>query len=464
LIEVVTIETPELGDRSYIVHDGSEALVVDPQRDIDRCTEAAERLGVKITAVAESHIHNDYVSGGLALATMAGARYVVAAADEVGFERVGVQDHDIVTVASFTVEVLSTPGHTPNHCSYLIKEGDHPVALCTGGSLLYGTVGRTDLIGTDVTEELTRAQYRSAQRLAHLPEDVGVYPTHGFGSFCSSTAPSGSTTSTIGQERQMNLALTIDDEDTFVKTLLAGLTAYPRYYVHMGAENRRGAAPVDLSPPEPVDTDELRRRIEAGEWVVDLRARRAFARGHISGTIGIELGDLFSTYLGWLIPWGTPVTLLGETPDAVAKAQRDLVRIGIDRPAGSAVGAIDELAGGSPLGSYPCIDFATLARERSTHPDLLILDVRRDDERLDAHLPSSIHIPLQDLGERMEEIPAGRGPLFVHCAAGFRAALAASLLDRSGYEVVLVDDDFAVALALGVAPTLERGHAGDKAP
>src|ERR1039457_3339764 len=311
--EVVTVETPGLGDRSYLIHDGGTAVVIDPQRDIDRMLQAAQAAGARISHVLETHIHNDYITGGLALAQAAGAAYVVAAGAEGGVSRGA-------------------------------GEGD-PVAVFTGGSMLFGAVGRTDLISPEQTEPLARAQYRSVRRLAdELPDQVAVYPTHGFGSFCSATPTSGSS-STIGAERRANVALN-SDEDSFVKQLIAGLGAYPRYYAHMGPVNRRGPAAPDLSAPRLADAGELRRRIDAGEWVVDLRQRRAFARSHLTGSISVELGDPFATYLAWTMPWGTPLTLIGESPGQVAAAQLQLTRVGIDRLEAAAAGPAGDLAAG----------------------------------------------------------------------------------------------------------------------
>ena len=436
-LQVVVIETDGLGDRSYLVHDGEVGVVVDPQRDIDRVLSAIDDAGVSVGLVLETHLHNDYVTGGLELAARTGAQYVVAAAEEVGFERRPVADGDVLALGRVRIRALATPGHTPHHLSYAVGSGDVPELVLTGGSLLFGTVGRTDLIDAERTEELSRSQYRSARRLAdELHDDVVVLPTHGFGSFCSSAASSGADTSSIGKERAENLALTVDDEDDFVQRLLSGLTAYPRYYAHMGAINRHGPAPLDLSPPEPADAAELRRRIEAGEWVVDLRDRRAFAKGHVAGTVGVELGDPFATYLGWVLPWGTPVTLLGDTSEQVAEAQRAMVRIGIDRPAGAATDP-EALAGTLGTGRYEVSDFPGLA-DQLGEPSLVVLDVRRDDERASGAIESSVHVPLQDLEARVGELPDGR--LWVHCASGFRASIAASLLDRAGRDVVLIDD------------------------
>jgi len=442
-MEIITIETSALGDRSYVLVDGDAAAVIDPQRDIDRILALLTARDLRLTHVFETHVHNDYVTGGLELARYTGAAYVLAAADEVAYERTGARDGDEYAVGDLVVRAVHTPGHTPTHLSYVVLQAGRPVAAFTGGSMLYGTVGRTDLISTDATEELTRAQFRSVRRLAdELPNQVGVHPTHGFGSFCSSASSSGSDSSTIGQERKSNLALTLDDEDAFVDKLLSGLTAYPRYYVHMAPINRAGPAPVDLSPPELVDPAEIRRRIHAGEWVVDLRSRTAFARGHLAGTVNLEVGDSFATYLGWTLRWGTPVTLVGDTTEQVAEAQRQMVRIGIDRPAGGADGGIDAWAAGGDVRSYRTASFADLADAR-TNDAVVVLDVRRDDEWAEGRIDHAVHIPLHELEERLDEVPDEQ--VWVHCASGYRASIAASLLDRAGRTVVAIDDEWAAA-------------------
>ncbi len=283
------------------------------------------------------------------------------------FDRHAVGDGDLVEVGSLTLRVIHTPGHTPTHLSFAVEEDGQQVAVFTGGSMLFGSVGRTDLVSADLTEELTRAQFHSARRLAELDDDTAVYPTHGFGSFCSSGDTTEAEASTIGDERRTNQALTTPDEDDVVRDLLAGLDAYPAYYAHMAPVNRAGPSPVDLSPVEPVDTTELLRRIHVGEWVVDLRNRLAFASHHVEGTINVELGDQASTYLGWLIPWGTPVTLIADTEEEVAAMQRQLVRIGIDRPTGKATGGA-EAHPDAPRASYEVSDFTGLRHGRGRRP------------------------------------------------------------------------------------------------
>ncbi len=455
MLDVEVIDTSELGDRSYVVHDGSTAVVIDPQRDIDRVQSVLADLGLSLAAVAETHIHNDYVTGGLELARQSGADYLVCADDEVAFDRRPVSDGEVLTYGPLEVRVIATPGHTHTHVSYVVshQENADDKAVFTGGSLLYGSVGRTDLLGDDHTDELTRAQFRSARKLVSLlPEETGVYPTHGFGSFCSSGSAAGGDSSTIGEEQKRNDALTEDDEDRFVATLVENLTAYPSYYAHMGALNAEGPGPIDLSPPESVDAGELRRRVDAGEWVVDLRDRKVYPAGHLRGSISIDLGGQFATYLGWLMPWGNDVTLIGESEEQVADAQREMARIGIDRPAGAAAGEVSSLVPDDELADYPVVTFEDLQKastgDSEGQASLTVLDVRRDDERADDAIPGSSHIPIHELLGRLDEVPSGT--LWVHCASGVRAAICASLLAREGHDVVLVDDEFDKAVELGL--------------
>ena len=448
-MEVLPIETPALGDRSYLVHDGEAALVIDPQRDTDRVTALAADAGVRITHVAETHVHNDYVTGGFALARAARASYLVNADDPVGFDRTPVSDGDAVEVGGMRVRVLATPGHTYTHLAYVVEAGGDVAGVFTGGSLLYGSTGRTDLLGPGATPALSRAQWASAHRLAReLPDTAPIFPTHGFGSFCSATQ-SAATSSTIGQEKLANPVLTLD-ERAYVESLLAGLDAWPAYYAHMAPANLAGPAGPDLSPPRPADAAELRRRIEAGEWVVDLRDRIAFAAGHVPGTFSIPLDQRFATYLGWLIPWGTPLTLLGDSPEQIAWAQRELARIGIDRLAAAATGRPETWAGERGVASMRLAKFGDLAAAMDAGEGRpVVLDVRRRLEWVESHIAGAVHIPLHELPGKIAELPPG--DVWVHCESGYRSTVAASMLAARVRRVVGIDDDFASAAAAGLA-------------
>ncbi|WP_020134950.1 MBL fold metallo-hydrolase [Streptomyces sp. 351MFTsu5.1] len=446
---VDTIEVSGLGNRSYLAGGERAAVAVDPPRDIDRVIAAAARRGVRISHVVETHVHNDYVTGGLELARVTGADYLVPAGARVSFVRTPVRDGDraeIDAASALALRAVATPGHTPHHTSYVLEEGGAEVAVFTGGSLLIGTVGRPDLVEPRLTETLARAQHASARRLAaELPDETAVLPTHGFGSFCSSAQTEGGDT-TIGKEKVSNEALT-RDVDTFVAELLAGLDDIPAYYTHMGPVNAAGPAPVDLTPPAVADAEEIAARLAAGEWVVDLRHRVAFAEGHVAGSFNFEADGQLATYLAWLIPWGKPVTLLAESAGQLAAAQRELVRVGLDRPAAAATGGpADWTREGESPATFARASFADLAARAGD--GAVVLDVRRASERARGHIEGSVHIPIHTLHRRLDEVPDGE--VWVHCAGGMRAAVAASLLDAAGRHVVAVDDSFEAAEKAGL--------------
>jgi glyoxylase-like metal-dependent hydrolase (beta-lactamase superfamily II)/rhodanese-related sulfurtransferase len=445
-MEVVTIETPQLGDRSYLVHDGEVGVVIDPQRDTDRVDKAIADAGVRITHVAETHIHNDYVTGGLQLARDHNAAYLVSAEDNVPYERQPISDGDSVRVGRMVLKAVATPGHTHHHLSYIVTDGDRQ-AVFSGGSLLYGSVGRTDLVSAEDTVPLTHHQYASVRKLAQeAGTDAGLYPTHGFGSFCSSGPASGAESSTIGEQLAENHALTDPDEEHFVRELIHNLTAYPSYYAHMAPINLAGPTAPDLDVPDSLDGEELAARLERGEWVVDLRNRIAFAGNHLRGSVSFEYGDgtKFTAFLGWVLPWHEKLTLVGERQD-VEDAIRDLSRIGIDNP-DAAIGARPaDLAPGAATSSYESVGWQeVLQRPKEDR----ILDVRRTDEFEESHIQDAVNIPLHELLRRMDEVPAGR--LWVHCGSGYRSAVAASLLQRAGRDVVHVDAKFRRAEKAGL--------------
>jgi hydroxyacylglutathione hydrolase len=401
--------------------------------------------------VFETHVHNDYLSGGHALAAHTGADHYVNAEDKVSFARVPVRDGDVVTAAGhLRIRAVATPGHTFTHLAYVLEDDGELTGVFTGGSLLYGAVGRPDLLGDAHTIGLARRQHASAHVLAGaLPDTTAVYPTHGFGSFCASGQVER-TSSTIGLERHRNPAL-CQDAQAFVTDLLAGLDAWPAYYTHMAEWNRSGPAPPDLTTPRRADARQLRARLEAGEWVVDLRDRAAFAAGHLGGALNFPTDGSFTTYVGWLIPWGTPFTLLADTAEEIAEAHRDLARIGLERPAAHATGPAERWTGDRSPRTFRRATFADLATALDANePDErpVVLDVRRERERADHHLAGAVHIPIHELLGRLTEVPAGE--VWVHCGAGYRAAIAASILDAGGRRVVAIDDDFGNAAKVGL--------------
>ncbi|MGW3766047.1 DUF1416 domain-containing protein [Streptomyces sp. NPDC005131] len=438
-VEIIQISTLSLGNRSYLITDGSVAVAVDPQRDLERVTSVLEDRGLRLDTVVETHLHNDYVTGGLELARRCQAAYAVPAGPRLGFDAVRVGDGDQLTAGKLRIQVIATPGHTDHHLAYAFAPADGaPRLVCTGGSLLYGTTGRTDLMGADLAEPLAHQQFRSVRHLAEvLPDDTVILPTHGFGSFCAATTVGAVQRSTIGRERAVNPVFS-QTEDAFVTGTLTGLEPCPAYYRRMAPINAAGPLPrASLPGPRLADPAELADRIAAGEWVVDVRPRADYAPVHLPGTVNFDASGSLATYLGWLVPFDAPVTLLAADHDELQAARIELLRIGFDHLAAAAVGNPLEWVGPQELASYPRSDFATLATVRPGR-QVEVLDVRSDREWRSGHLPGARHIPLPELPNAIVSLPEAEH--WVHCRSGFRAAIAASLLAAVGHQVVLIDD------------------------
>ena len=448
--EVVQLHTPGLGDNTYALRSGGEMVVVDPQRDLDRVEAMLRQTGGRLVAVLETHVHNDYVSGGSALAERHGAVYCLPAGSGYTGEHRPLADGDEVAVGAVTLRALFTPGHTPHHTSYGVVEAGAVRAVFSGGCVMVGACGRTDLISPDLTEDLTRRQYRSAHRIGSFADPTAVAPTHGAGSFCAAGAADADTWTTVGRERTRNPAFLAGDEDDFVRGQLAALLAYPTYYGQMADLNRQGVGGWEAQPPRLLSPDELASLIEDGTMVVDGRPRHDFAAGHIPGSVNIELDAAFGTYVGWLFPFGAPLALnLG--PDQLAiEALRQCARIGIE----SFVGVLDGGAAawatsGRPLGSYPTTDIKGL-RAAMAAGDVRVLDVRQPLEWSDGRVPGALHLHVAELPARVDELQGSDTPVYVYCRTGHRTAMAASLLARAGVPAVLVDGGFPDWLALGL--------------
>jgi glyoxylase-like metal-dependent hydrolase (beta-lactamase superfamily II)/rhodanese-related sulfurtransferase len=440
-IEIINIDTPTLGDRGYIAHDGKTALVVDPQRDIDRVEQVLSDHSLELGAVVETHMHNDYVSGGLVLARKYQAKYITNADDPVAFERVAAHDLDEFSIGNFGIKALHTPGHTFTHLSYiLIDELGKSTGIFTGGSLLHGSTGRPDLLGQDHAAKLAQLQHGSAHRITEFLSDaVPIYPTHGFGSFCAATSTSGSA-SIIQDEKRGNPALLLTVE-RFVSETLAGLDVYPAYYKHMGPANLAGAGPIDLSELPRLSTDELLKRIAGESWVVDLRDKDSWAKAHLAGTLNFGVSGSFATYLGWLFPYDKELVLISDKADDISVAQRELVRIGIDRPSASFVGVMDNFA---EVLDAQVVQFKDVP-EALTNSEIVVLDVRRNSERQASHIKGSKHIPLHELEGRIGELSKEK-TYWVHCAGAYRASIATSIIQNAGLKIVLINEPYEKAL------------------
>jgi hydroxyacylglutathione hydrolase len=439
------LPTPGLGDSTYLLRCGGESAIVDPQCDLDRLEAALRAVGGRLMAVLETHIHNDYVSGGYALAQRHHATYCVPSDAGYRVEHRPMADGDEIAVGQVRLRALHTPGHTPHHTSYAVLDtGDRRVvAVFSGGCLLLGACGRTDLVSPDLTEELTRAQYRSAGRIAALGDPTAVAPTHGAGSFCAASAAAAETWTTVARERTRNPAFLAQSEEDFVRGQLSGLLAYPAYYAHMAELNRSGGAGWEPRPPPMLEPGALERLVAAGTVVIDGRPRHAFAAGHIPGTVNVELDPSFGSYVGWLVPFGSRLAfVLGPDQDPL-EAVRQCARIGIETVDGVLADGVEAwvVASGRGLATYPVTDVAGM-EAAGRAGGVRLLDVRQEREWDDGRVPGAIHIHVPDLAGRVGELGGSGEPVYVCCRTGHRAAMAASVVDAAGLPAVLVDGGF----------------------
>ena len=432
-----------LANTSYLVDVGeSRAIAIDPPRDVDAHVELAARLGLEIVATFDTHVHADYVSGATELAAHGASAYVPHGAAPQWAHR-SVADDERIAIGDVVIHSVATPGHTPEHMAYLLEVGGRPAAVFTGGSLILGGAARTDLLGADRTEELARAQFQSLQRLAALPDDVALEPTHGAGSFCLAAAET-TENPTIGSERSTNPLLAIADEDEFVEALLAGFGSFPTYYGSLQALNEAGPTPLaTLNAPELLSPEEAAARVTRGAWLIDARPVHEWAQAHPVGAVSNELRPAFASWLGWIVPFGAPIVLLVDDAGR-AEAVRLAHRIGYDDLA-FLDGGIDAWCdAGLPVASVEELT-PEQALDRQRHGATL-LDIRQDSELPALRIPGAEHVELGDV--IAGATPTGSG-LIAFCGHGERSASAASLLERRGIRVA--------NLAGGTAAWVEAG-------
>jgi len=422
-----------LGNSAYVVELGDgRALVIDPARDPTPYLELARGRRLQVAYVAETHLHADFLTGTRELAAADGAQILAPGASRLGFAHRGLEDGEEVDLGGLTLRALATPGHAPEHVSYLLLDGGRPLALFSGGALLVGTVARTDLASPELTEPLARAAYRSLhQRLLPLPDELAVYPTHGAGSFCAAPV-GGQRTTTIGAERRHNRLLAAPDEDTFVIELLASFGSYPPYFLRLRDRNRVGPEllSADWRILPLLSTDQVQQHLAGGGVLVDARPVGAFAAGHIPGALSIALRPAFASWLGWLLDDTRPLVFVLDEDQDRRELARQCRTIGYDHLAG-------ELAGGMaawraarlPEAQLPVVE----AEQLGDQPGV-VLDVRQASEVAEGHLPGAVAVELGALaGDRLPaQLP--EGPVTVMCSHGQRAMTAASLLERAGHK------------------------------
>ncbi|GAT67950.1 MBL fold metallo-hydrolase [Planomonospora sphaerica] len=456
-MEIVSFRTPGLGDQSHLlVHEGVGVLV-DPQRDVDRFLRVVAERDVELRFVLETHLHNDYVSGAEQAALRTGAELVLPAAAAAAYRYTpAFHLEDLTGGRGLLVRPIHTPGHTPEHTSYLVLADGEPAALFSGGSLLVASAGRPDLLGPERARTLARLQYGSLRRLAALPPRTGLFPTHGEGSFCTSSG-AGRHTSTIGAELTGNPLLALaaggtastapgasagaadgvstgaadaaDAAEAFADALLAEPMPIPAFYRHMGRANTLGVPPM----PPPRVPELTATAVPAEARVVDVRPRRAQAQGALPGSVGIEPGDDFGSWAGWLLPYRTPIVLVAERDQDVTEEVVQLARIGMDEVRG----VVRDL-GPAATQTFTLVDLPAFLRHLAL-PGAQVLDVRMPAERKSARLDGAVERFLPDLVT--EGVPAALDrdrPVLVACGSGRRASIAATLLAGEGHRPVVL--------------------------
>lgn len=442
----------KLAQASYIVGcmATGEALIVDPCRSVEQYLETAEAEDMKIIGVTETHIHADFVSGSRELAAQTGAMLYLSDEGDANwkYDFAGdyrhrlLKDGDSWYIGNIKVEVKHTPGHTPEHLSFILTdtiEADKPIGIFTGDFVFVGDVGRPDLLETaagiaESKEPAARALFRSLQCFKQLPDYLQIWPGHGAGSACGKSlgaVPS----STVGYERMFNWAFRIDTEDEFVQAVLEGQPEPPRYFAVMKQVNKVGPALLGGSLPQPprLPAVRLAELVAAGATVVDTRPYVDVAAGFVPGSINIPLTRSFNTYAGWLLSYDRPYYLLVDD-DRLAEAVTDLIRIGLDNAAGYFnLDAIRQWPQhtGRPLATITRASATETAEDIAAGRIRAILDVRSASEFDEGHLAGALHVPLGYVPDQMADIPADR-PLLVYCQTGHRSSIAASLLISRG--------------------------------
>jgi hydroxyacylglutathione hydrolase len=420
-----------LGNSAYLVDLGDgRALAVDASRDLRALQATADKQRLRIAFAADTHLHADFLSGARQLAASQDAQVLASAAGNRAFPHRGLREGDEVDLGGLRLRALATPGHTDEHLVFLFLDGDTPLGVFTGGSLIVGAAARTDLVAPELTDELARAQFHSLQRLMTLPDHVAVWPTHGAGSFCS--APPGvERTSTIGRERATNPLLAVADEDAFVAALVGSLGSYPAYFDRLGEINRRG--PALLSAPqwlERLAVEHVQRLLADGAVMVDVRPIVDYAAEHIPGSLSIQLRDAFASWLGWLVPENSRIVVLRNAGQDADEILTQAAKVGYDDVAGELNGGLAAWRdAGLPTTTTPLKPPAGIGHEE-------VLDIRQASEFTEGHLPGARHVELGDLPAAAASLHTG--PLTVMCGHGERAMTAASILERAGRKDITV--------------------------
>jgi rhodanese-related sulfurtransferase/glyoxylase-like metal-dependent hydrolase (beta-lactamase superfamily II) len=424
-----------LGNSSYLVElAGGEAALIDPDRTVQRYLREAEGRELRIASIFETHLHADFVSGAREAAHATGARLFVPAGARSKLAHEPLRAGQRVNAGGAEIEAIASPGHTPEHLSYVLRAGRHEPALFSGGSLIVGGAARTDLIAPDMTERLTRDQFRTLKSaFTDLPDATLLYPTHGGGSFCS-TGGGGQRTSTLGRERETNPLLAFQDEDEFVRWFPTTFPGVPAYFARMRGVNQAGPRlRSEIPEPPALDPAEFESARQSA-LVIDVRPVEAYMAAHVPGSLSIAFRDAYATWLGWLLPPDKP--LLFVTGDAqLERVIDESLLVGYERFAGRLEGGIDEWTrAGLPVQRAELVGAA--GARKALLNGAAALDVREPDEFAAGHIEGAHLAPLGGLLTRFDGLPKDR-PVVAYCGHGERAATAVSLLERAGFDALL---------------------------
>ncbi len=430
----------KIAHSSYMLAGKSSCAVIDPQRDVEIYIHEARAQGVNITHILQTHLHADFISGHMDLAAKTGAKIYVAKSANCTFDHIALSEGDVVELEDMRLQVLETPGHTPEHLCYVVNDtsrSEGPVGVFVGDTLFVGDVGRPDLF-PDLAEELAGRLYHSLHdKLLKLPDYCEVYPAHGAGSLCG-RAVGAKWRTTIGYERHFNSALQIRDKARFITSLTEGMPPAPDHFSRCSDVNRRGPARVeDLPSMQELADEEFKERMgDPGVLVLDTRSYLSFGGRHIPGSWHLDLNGNFPTFAGWVLPVDKQILLVADSYREALEANDWARRVGVDTIAGYLDGGLPGwVVAGLPSRSVEQVSTEELHDMVTGSADFLLLDVRAPLEFADSHIEGAVNVPVADLRTRSGELDREK-PTAVICSSGNRSSLAASLLLQHGFQKV----------------------------
>ncbi len=439
-------EVPGLAHYSYLLGSEGKTVVIDPKRDCDTYLKYASENGLSITHVMETHIHADYASGALQLAKMAGAELWLSAHDEgqefkYSFAHHPFRDGEELEIGGLRITAVHTPGHTPEHLSFVVYEKSRcgqPMALFSGDFIFVGSLGRPDLLGEEEKRRLAGALYDSVHtKIAALPDGVEIHPAHGAGSLCGA-GMAERPQSTLGYERFCNIFMIDRPKDEFVESILKTVPEFPDYYRRMKAINSAGPALLDEIPGDAALTPaKFQEQMKADDpIIIDLRRPEAFGGAHIPGSINIGAGQNLSMWAGWVIPPDRPLLLVGDKGMDMEEARRSLIRVGLDDIRGFLKGGMTAwIEAGLEQAHVPQISVKELAAHQGANHQAFVLDVRSPGEWKSGHIAGATHIPGGQLPKHTSEVP--QTEVNVICGSGYRSSIASSVLKRAGWKNIV---------------------------